>query len=63
MADATPYPDINAVLHTLLTSTGEVLGERFVGLYLYGSLASGGFDPETSILISSSLLRMKFGTN
>ncbi len=25
-----------------------MLGERLVGLYLYGSLASGGFDPESS---------------
>ena len=32
----------------LLAAQRERLGGRFVGLYLYGSLASGGFDPETS---------------
>lgn len=44
----TPYPEINALLQQLLAGAREVLGERFVGLYLYGSLASGDFDPETS---------------
>ncbi len=44
----TPYPDVNAVLHRLLAEVQAVLGERFVGLYLYGSLAGGDFDPDTS---------------
>jgi len=44
----TPYPDINAVLHLLLTSVQAALGDHFVGLYLHGSLASGDFDPERS---------------
>ena len=48
----TPYADINAdinaVLNELLTAVQMVLGEHFVGLYLYGSLASGDFNPETS---------------
>ncbi len=50
-ADATqptPYPDINAVLNLLLTNVQAILGDRFVGLYLYGSLASGDFDPQRS---------------
>jgi len=25
-----------------------ILGNQFIGMYLYGSLASGGFNPETS---------------
>jgi predicted nucleotidyltransferase len=41
----TPYPDINAVLQLLLTSVRAVLDNYFIGLYLYGSLASGDFDP------------------
>ncbi len=44
----TPYSDVNDVLHALLSSVQAVLGDRFVGLYLYGSLASGDFDPQTS---------------
>lgn len=44
----TPYADVNAVLNELLAEVQMVLGEHFVGLYLYGSLASGDFNPETS---------------
>jgi hypothetical protein len=40
-----PYPDVNAVLHALLGNVQHILGDYFVGLYLYGSLASGDFDP------------------
>jgi hypothetical protein len=47
-ANPTPYPDINTVLHLLLTSVQATLGEHFVGLYLHGSLASGDFDPARS---------------
>lgn len=44
----TPYPDVNAVLDQLLSGVQDILGEHFVGLYLYGSLASGDFNLETS---------------
>ncbi len=44
----TPYPDVNAVLHTLLSGVQTILGPRFVGMYLYGSLAGGDFDPQRS---------------
>ena len=44
----TPYPQINALLGHLLIEAQRVLGEGFVGLYLHGSLACGGFNPETS---------------
>jgi len=47
-ADPTPHPDINALLNDLLSRVQELLGSRFVGLYLYGSLASGEFDPQRS---------------
>jgi len=47
-ASPTPYADINQVLHTLLAEIQMVLQERFVGLYLYGSLASGDFEPARS---------------
>lgn len=44
----TPYPEINVLLYHLLTDAKEVLGEQFVGMYLYGSLASGDFDVASS---------------
>jgi hypothetical protein len=48
MPDPTPYPGINALLHLLLAGVQAVLGDRFAGLYLYGSLAAGEFDPARS---------------
>lgn len=44
----TPFPEINPLLDELLSRAQAVLGSNFVGLYLYGSLASGDFDPERS---------------
>jgi predicted nucleotidyltransferase len=44
----TPYPEVNEVLYVLLTRVRKTLREQFVGMYLYGSLSSGGFDLETS---------------
>jgi predicted nucleotidyltransferase len=44
----TPYPDVNEVLNLLLLNAKEILGDQFVGMYLYGSLSSGDFNPETS---------------
>ena len=45
---STPYPDVNTLLHALLSEVQAILENHFVGLYLYGSLASGDFDPERS---------------
>jgi sugar phosphate isomerase/epimerase len=47
-AQPTPYPDVNAVLQELLAGAQSALGSNFLGLYLYGSLASGDFEPKTS---------------
>ena len=44
----TPYPDVNAFLARLLAEVRAILGPEFVGLYCYGSLASGDFDPPSS---------------
>jgi predicted nucleotidyltransferase len=43
-----PYADINAVLQLLLERIRPLLGARFLGMYLCGSLALGDFDPDTS---------------
>ncbi len=44
----TPYPAVNAVLQRLLADVQAILGTQFVGLYLYGSLSSGDFNPQSS---------------
>lgn len=44
----TPYPEVNAILHDLLTGVKTILGDHFVGMYLYGSLAIGDFRPDNS---------------
>lgn len=44
----TPYPEINAVLRHFLTQVRRILGDRFRGMYLDGSLALGDFNPQSS---------------
>jgi hypothetical protein len=47
-SDPTPYTDMNALIEQLLSRIQEVLGEKLVGLYLYGSLVTGDFDHGSS---------------
>jgi hypothetical protein len=49
-AVTTPYPEINSVLQELLSGVRAILGRRFVGMYLDGSLAIGDFEPDKSDL-------------
>jgi Domain of unknown function (DUF4111)/Nucleotidyltransferase domain len=55
-----PYPAVNIVLNRLLSESQGILQERFVGMYLYGSLASGDFNTESSdidfVVITSEAL-------
>ena len=44
----TPFADVNAILREVLDGARTILGDRFVGMYLYGSLALGDFDPASS---------------
>ena len=41
----TPYSDVNTLLIMLLERVREILGEKLVGFYLYGSLSAGRFRP------------------
>lgn len=56
----TPYPDVNEVLDLLLAKASAILGEQMTGLYLYGSLSSGDFDPKSSdidfVFVTESVL-------
>ena len=45
---ATLYPDVNCILADLLAGMQRILGEKLIGLYLYGSLTTGDFDPMIS---------------
>ncbi|MCI0710372.1 MAG: DUF4111 domain-containing protein [Chloroflexi bacterium] len=46
--DTTPYADVNAVVYHFQGRIEAILGPHFRGMYLYGSLALGDFDPKTS---------------
>ena len=45
----TQHPDVNNILDLLLTHVREILRERFVGMYLFGSLTNGSFDSHSDI--------------
>ena len=40
----TPYAELNAVLHELIASIRQAVGNDFIGAYLQGSFAVGDFD-------------------
>jgi len=44
----TPFADVDRLLDDLLLQMRRALGNDLVGLYLYGSLVTGDFDPEIS---------------
>lgn len=45
---STSFQNINKLLEILLSHMQNILGEKLVGLYLYGSLVTGDFDKNTS---------------
>ena len=45
----TSHPDVNEILNLLFNSTKEILQDHLVGMYLFGSLANGGFDEHSDI--------------
>jgi hypothetical protein len=45
----TPYPEVNMVLDVLVPEVRSILGDQFIGMYLYGSLAYGGFDVDSDV--------------
>lgn len=46
---ATPYPELNAVLGELTAGIQVALGGAFVAAYLQGSFAGGGFDEHSDV--------------
>jgi len=59
----TSYPDVNEILDLLFVSVKEILQNQFVGMYLYGSLSSGNFNPASSdidfLVVTDDTLREK----
>ena len=45
----TPYVDVNQMLDELMSRVQAILGDRFVGMYLDGSLTTGAFDSDSDI--------------
>lgn len=45
----TSFPEVNMVLIELLPGVQKILGNHFTGMYLYGSLAYGGFDQDSDV--------------
>jgi predicted nucleotidyltransferase len=45
----TPHPDVNDIVTLLFTKVKEILQDQLRGMYLHGSLASGGFDAHSDI--------------
>ncbi len=44
----TPYLEVNEILRVLLADAQSVLSDQLVGMYLYGSLATGDFSLDSS---------------
>ena len=44
----TPHPDVNALIDRILSGVRCILDGKLVGLYTFGSLATGAFDPAIS---------------
>ncbi len=44
----TPYSEVNELIARILSSLQSILGKKLVGLYLFGSLVIGDFDPQVS---------------
>ena len=49
MKHATPYPDLNLILHELIISAKQVLRHNFTAAWLQGSLAVGDFDEYSDV--------------
>ena len=45
----TPYSELNQVLDVLVSRIRTILGDGFVGAYLQGSFATGGFDQHSDV--------------
>ena len=57
--NATPYKNINNLLQIILSEIQRILREKIVGLYLYGSLATGDFVQDISDIDLLAVLELE----
>lgn len=57
MAQITKYSDINQLLQFIVKRISGILGDNFVGVYLFGSLTYGDFNPESSDIDLVTILK------
>lgn len=43
------YPEVREIVDSLLAEIRVILGGQLIGMYLYGSLATGGFDRDSDV--------------
>lgn len=53
----TPHPEINEVLLTVSHGLQNILAQNLVGLYLFGSLSYGAFNPDSSDIDLVAILK------
>jgi len=60
MKSFTLYSSVNEILNILIKSINELLGERFLGMYVHGSLALNDFVPDRSdidlVVVTKSII-------
>jgi predicted nucleotidyltransferase len=61
MSQATPAPTPTEVLEALASQIRAAIGSDLIGLYVYGSFLSGGFDPDASDLDLVAVLASEVG--
>lgn len=62
--ELTPYSDVNNILLDILNNIRNALGQNLVGIYLFGSLSYGDFNPDSSdidvvVIINNPLTRQE----
>jgi hypothetical protein len=55
--DVTVYPDINQIINTLSDGIVDIFGDKLVGIYLFGSLSYGDFNPARSDIDLVTILK------
>jgi hypothetical protein len=56
LSNLTPYPDINSILQEMTQGLVTILADNLLGLYLFGSLTYGDFNPKSSDIDLNAIL-------
>lgn len=55
----TPYQDVNEVISVVSEGVVSIFGDKLVGIYLFGSLSYGDFNPDSSDIDFVSIVKEK----